>query len=68
MCIRMISILLFQILMNALMEYLDVIRHALTQLGVTLAHVSQDFTLLMQTVIHVMVLYDYIETVMCVIR
>ena len=56
MCIRMISILLFQILMNALMEYLDVIRPALTQLEVTLAHVSQDFTLLMQMAIHVMVL------------
>ena len=42
--------------MNALMEYLDVIRLALTQLKVTLAHVSQDFTLLMQMAIHVMVL------------
>ena len=47
---------LFQILINALMEYLDVIRPALTQLEVTLAHVSQDFTLLMQMAIHVIVL------------
>lgn len=58
-------ILLLQILMNALMEHLDVIRHALTQLEVTLAHVNQNFTLLMQMAIHVMVLYNYIDNVVC---
>ena len=51
--------------MNALMEHLDVIRHALTQLEVTLAHVNQNFTLLMQMAIHVMVLYNYIDNVVC---